>query len=265
MKENISLPRWGQWACGVTLIAVAVTAGCVSLTLNVLHGLEAGLATAIAFGLADVGKICIPLVAAAIGWSMQTRLTLLACATASVLAASSYYLDQSARQLFGQEHGATVAADRAKSITELEQEVARANRLADEEAARKGCGEKCAAYRRQAEEASQRLRGVREARAATPIAAPSGLAGLAASVASTDESRAGRWLMGLKVLLAIILLESLVYLSITGGQMIGMAIKAPSDALKPGNPSMDGNPSTRPRDSRGRFQKKEPFKLYAVG
>jgi hypothetical protein len=269
MKEHRSLPRWGQWASGLTLIAVGVSAGATSLVLNTLHGYESGLATAILFALADVGKTALPIVCVAIGWTLQTRLTLAVCAVVSVTCAASYYLDNSGRQLFGQEHGAAVAADRAKSIAELEQELATANALAADEAKKRGCGEKCQAFRADAVKASQRLQDAREARAATPVAAPSGLVVLAASVASTDEFSAGRWVMGLKALLAIILLETLVYLSIPGGQMIGVAMRPATvgtDSEQPADTiDIDSMPKpTRPRDARGRYIKKEPFKLHAV-
>ena len=77
--------------------------------------------------------------------------------------------------------------------------------------------------------------------------------------------------MGLKALLAIVLLESLVYLSIPGGQMIGLAMRPvtvsqtqsdqPADTI-----AVDSMPKpARARDAKGRYIKKQPFKLHAVG
>ena len=167
MGNHNTMPRWGKWVAGVTLIGVAVAAGITSLVINVAHGWESGLATAITFGLADVGKIVIPMVAVAIGWSMQMRWTLVACAIVSLFCASGYYLDRSGQALLGKQHVADVAADKAKRVSELEADLARANALADAESKNKGCRDKCAAFRQQAQNASQALAGAKEAQAAS--------------------------------------------------------------------------------------------------
>jgi hypothetical protein len=75
------------------------------------------------------------------------------------------------------------------------------------------------------------------------------LAVLAAFVSHINESEAARWVTGLKTLLAIILLESLVYLSISGGQIIGMAMAKPADATE----AEERAAMPRKRDEKGRF------------
>ena len=239
---------------GVTLVGVAVAAGITSLVINVAHGWESGLATAITFGLADVGKIVIPMVAVAIGWSMQMRWTLVACAIVSLFCASGYYLDRSGQALLGKQHVADVAADKAKRVSELEADLARANALADAESKNKGCRDKCAAFRQQAQNASQALVGAREARAASGVAETSGMAALIASLTARNESTVARWLTGLKAGLSILLLECLVYLSIPGGQMIGMAMAKPSVRVSvESTPSIELKTIPRQRGANGRF------------
>ena len=265
MVQHKSMPRWAQWTAGSVLVGVAVAAGVTSLVINISHGLESGLATAVTFGLADVGKIVIPMVAVAIGWTMQIHWTLVACAVVSLFCASSYYLDRSGQALLGKQHEADVAADKAKRVSELEADLARANALADAESKNKGCRDKCAAFRQQAQNASQALVGAREARAASGVAETSGMAVLLASLTARNESTVARWLTGLKAGLSILLLECLVYLSIPGGQMIGMAMAKPSENLQTNSSEgfhSDTNsyPSAielkaigRQRDAKGRF------------
>ena len=218
MVQHKSMPRWAQWTAGSVLVGVAVTAGITSLVINAAHGWESGLAMAITFGLADIGKITIPMVAVAIGWSMQMRWTLVACAIVSLICAASYYLNTSGQALLNRQQAATVASDTAKRVVELEADMASANALADTETKKKGCGPKCESFRQQAQNASQQLQEAREARAAIPLRESSGLAVLASLVTHTGASEAARWENALKALLSILLLETLVYLSIPAGR-----------------------------------------------
>src|SRR5262245_26961110 len=94
MKHNPKpLPRWGQWATGGVMLAASLTAGGTGLVLNVSYGLETGLAAGLIYGLADFGKIIIPVVAAAIGWSRHLRITAAVCVAVSLWCATNYYLD----------------------------------------------------------------------------------------------------------------------------------------------------------------------------
>jgi hypothetical protein len=219
MANHKTLPRLGQYAAGGVLIAVAVTSGIVSLTLNAVHGFESSLATSVTFILADVAKISLPLVCGLIGWTWQTRLTLVACALVSLMAAASFYLDTSGQALLNRQHAASVASDSARQVAELESDRTRAQALADAEC-KAGRGPRCREYLTQAREAADALSQARKARAGAKPAETSGLAVLASMASGTDETTAARWVTGLKALLAIVLLESLVYLSIPGCQMI---------------------------------------------
>ena len=84
---------------------------------------------------------------------------------------------------------------------------------------------------------------------------------LIASLTARNESTVARWLTGLKAGLSILLLECLVYLSIPGGQMIGMAMARPAvpdighehsyNITK--LPSIELKSAPRQRDAKGRF------------
>lgn len=219
MAEHKTLPRWGQYVAGGVLLAVAVTSGAVSLALNITHGLESSLATAITFGLADVAKISLPVVCVVIGWSWQTRITLVACALVSLLAATSYYLDTSGAALLQRQHAASVASDAGRAVTELEADKARVQMLADTEC-KSGRGAKCREYLGLATVASRALADARVVRAGIIPTETSGLAALVSIASGVDIAAAARWITGLKAALSILLLESLVYLSIPGAQMI---------------------------------------------
>ena len=80
------------------------------------------------------------------------------------------------------------------------------------------------------------------------------MAVLIASLTARNESTVARWLTGLKAGLSILLLECLVYLSIPGGQMIGMAMAKPSVmvSVEP-TPSIELKAIPRQRGANGRF------------
>ena len=114
MKTYNSMPRGAQWAAGVTLLTVAIVAGATGLVLNVRHGLEAGLAPAVVYGLADIGKIVIPMVAVWIGWSRHMKLTAAVCVATSIWCATQTWLDVDARKsAAGEAQAATWAGAKA--------------------------------------------------------------------------------------------------------------------------------------------------------
>lgn len=135
MRKDLTLP-WGQCAIGGALLAVAITAGAVCLTLNVMHGLEAGLAAGIAFGLADLGKILLPVVAGLIGWSRQMKATAAICVAVSLWSAVNVYLDGAGRDLLARQHRQSVYADAQKQLAELEADAASLRALTAAEAAK---------------------------------------------------------------------------------------------------------------------------------
>ena len=194
------------------------------------------------------------MVAVAIGWTWQTKWTLAVCAIVSLVCAASYYLNTSGQALLNRQQAMTRANDMAKRVAELEAEMATANALADTEMRKNGCGPKCESFRQQAHNASQRLQEAREVRAAIPLREASGLAVLASLLTQVSAVEAARWETGLKALLSILLLETLVYLSIPGGQMIGMAMARPAVAtIDHVAPSVELKAIPRQRDAKGRF------------
>lgn len=253
---NSTLPRWGQLAAGAVMLGAAVAAGAVSMWLNVSHGNETNSATAVTFGLADVGKIVIPIVAAAIGWTMQTRLTLIACAAVSLMCAASYYADTAGRTLLAREGAATayqgaladIARTRAElsAITEtgtvasLEAAARLASDRAIAEGASGGCARRCLDAQESAAKLTERagiaarrdtltveLSKAKADAAATVPAEASGLATLAALATGTAPADAARWINAGKAGLSIVLLEALVFLSVPGAALLARA--APRD------------------------------------
>jgi hypothetical protein len=212
MKSHGALPRAGQFLAGVSLLGIALAAGGLGLTLNVSHGLETGLAAAVAFGLADGAKIVVPIVAGVVGWSKQMRLTAAICVVASLWAATNVYLDGAGRELLAKEHGATVYADAERGIAELAAEAASLRDLATKEGARKGCKTNCLALTTQATEAAQRLQEARTKRAELKPVEASGLAAMLAMVSGGGADKIARGLGAVKAALFILLVEALVWL-----------------------------------------------------
>ncbi len=248
MHADLTLPRWAHYAAGSVLMAVAVTAGGLSLTLNVAHGLETGPAAGIAFGLADIGKIVIPIVAGAIGWSRQMRITAAICVAVSLWCAVNYYADRQGRQLLGREHGETVYADAEKHITELETEADRLSLLAAEEAKRGGCGPNCRALTNQAASARERLEAARKARAALTPVEVSGLAAMIGAFTRRDAGRIARGLRAVKAVMFLALIEALVWLSMPAVALLAMPMRA-HDVEADANASPVLAPATVPRSS----------------
>ena len=119
MMKSKPLPIWAQWASGGVLLLIALTAGATGLVLNVAHGLDAGPAAGLTFGLADLAKVAIPICAGVVGWSKQMRITAAICVAVSLWSAMSVYFDAAGSDLLAKQHGATVYAERAKQIAEL--------------------------------------------------------------------------------------------------------------------------------------------------
>ena len=124
MMKSKALPIWAQWASGGVLLLIALTAGATGLVLNVAHGLDAGPAAGLTFGLADLAKVVIPICAGVVGWSKQMRITAAICVAVSLWSAANVYFDAAGGDLLAKQHGATVYAERAKRIAEMEKSVA---------------------------------------------------------------------------------------------------------------------------------------------
>lgn len=208
------IPPWGQWLAGGTLLSVALTAGVTGLVLNVSSGLEAGPASGLVYGLADVGKIIIPIVAGVIGWSMQMRITALVCVLASIFCAVSYYADQHGASLLSKQHAETVYADKAATVGDLKSQVASLDALVAAEAKKGGCGTNCRDLTKQASEARQRLQNALNARSEAKPAEVSGLAAMIAMASGARAENIARGSGAVKAILFLVLLEALVWLSV---------------------------------------------------
>jgi hypothetical protein len=219
------MARPAQLAAGLALLAVALTAGGLSLAVNITAGLGVGLAVAVAYGLADCGKLLLPIVCTAIGWNWHTRAAYIVASLVSVLCAICYLADANGGKVLKAEHAATVQADNGKRIAELELKLATAQQLADDEADRGGCGPNCLALRDSAAEASQRLEDARHTRAAADATAMPGSAALAANLAGTSENSAARSIAIAKSVAALAVMELLAHLAGAAAALIGMAMR----------------------------------------
>lgn len=227
MKQPSSIPRWAQFAIGSVLLLIALAAGIVSLVLNVSHGLNVGLAAGITFGLADIGKIAIPIVAGVIGWSMQMRATAITCVLVSLFCATNYYADRHGRHLIEAQHGEAVYADKAKAISELETRVSSLDALVTAEALKGGCGPNCRALMQQASEAREMLQKARNVRSEAKPVEASGLAVMIAMSAGTQVEGTARGLGAVNAVLFLALLEALVWLSVPAMRALNMAAAKP--------------------------------------
>jgi hypothetical protein len=143
MTTNKPLARWAQWTAGLALLAVAITAGALSLAMNIAAGLAIGLAVAIAFALSDVAKILIPVTCQAIGWNLHLKAVYSVAAIVSVICASLYLADQFGENIATKGNAATITANTDQQIEDLRASIATAREMATDEAKRGGCGPKC--------------------------------------------------------------------------------------------------------------------------
>jgi hypothetical protein len=224
MNKDTRIPPWAKWLTGAVLLTVALIAGGVSLMLNVSHGLEAGPAAGITFGLADIGKITIPIVAGIIGWSMQMRTTATVCVLVSLWCAVNYYCDHHGRDLLAKQHGQTVYADTKKQIAELETLVTRYDEQAATEA-KSGKGPNWRLLTAKASDARQRLLDARAARAETKPVEVSGLATMIAMASGAQPNGIARGIGAVKAAMFLVLLEALVWLSVPAMTLLSQAAR----------------------------------------
>jgi len=254
MRKSSTLPRWAQWAAGITLMIVAVTAGALSLAVNVTYGLGAGLALAVAYGLSDVAKLTLPIVATGIGWSRHMRIVAIVAAAVSVWCAANYFADTEGQRLLNASHqtGQVEAAknERGRLQDELAalgttgnadvlgKRLANLDQAVKDEAAAGGCGPECrdlqrdrddvlaklAKAKRKAELEAQ-LADVKSTISETPPVETSGLAALAVAYAGGDKRFWSRTIVSVRALAALILMELLAHLAGAAARLIGQAMK----------------------------------------
>jgi hypothetical protein len=240
MKTSATMPRWGQLAIGGVTLAIAVAAGATSLTINIVHHLQTDLTSAVAFGLADIGKLAVPVVAAAVGWSTQMRATLIVCALASMASVSIHLYDTHGQALFARDAQATTYAGAQADIERTRTELAAitetgtpdalaaaaqaAQKRAEAEAANGGCRRACLAAQAEATAFLER-QGKAQRRAAleTQLAAAKAEARTTGAAQASGDGR--KYITMGMAALGLLLLETLVYLSIPATAMIAAALR----------------------------------------
>jgi hypothetical protein len=223
--QSTRLPLWGQYAAGLALMLVAVTAGGLSMGMNIAYGLEAGPAVAVAYGLSDAAKLLIPVVAVAIGWRGHLRLAAVLAALVSVWCAMNYLADQHGSQLLERRHAHAVHADTGKRIKELEARLKAAREGVAYEIANGGCGPNCRDHQDRAETISAELAAAREKRAGMKPAEVSGLAGWLALAGLAAKMTAAQALAIVKTLAALVVVEVLAHLAGSAARLIGQAMR----------------------------------------
>jgi hypothetical protein len=238
MKTDNAMPRWAQWAGGIALISLALGAGATGFTLNVTHGLQSGWAPAITYGLADLGKIIIPMVAVYIGWNWHIRLIAAVCVVTSLWCAYQSWDAANAHKATAAEaqstnwHGAKADADRIRAelasiaetgtSTALLAAAAQSNARADDEKKNGGCLKRCLDARNEAGKLTERA-GIAERRERLDAQ----LAALKVEATASGGPAAAQGGSGLiDTLLFLSLVEGLVWLNMPGAKLIRLAVAA---------------------------------------
>lgn len=199
-----------QYALGIILGIAAGVAGAISLGMNWSFGAQFGGWCAVIFAVSDCVKICLPVIAAALGaWDTKRRSAYLVALAISLVAAASSLLQGQAQVIKDR-----AAAEQITKTTRAEVErisaslagiketmspatlkalAADENAKAEREAARGGCGKVCESYRAAATayvermgqaQAKAHLQGQLAAAKATIAATPDRAIGPADSIAA---------------------------------------------------------------------------------
>lgn len=223
MKTS-TIPRWGQWASGVSLLAVALTAGALSLAVNVVAGLSVALPVAVMFGLSDVGKVLVPVVCQAIGWNRHLRTTYWLAATVSVICALIATADMFGLRLASIDNAAKGANLTGQQITELRASLASVRKMASDEAQRGGCGPKCKALNDRADKLETSLSAAVSASQSQTAPTVTGIAFLGEAVAEVEPETTNTASAVLLVLAGILMMELFCHLAGPAASMIGIAM-----------------------------------------
>lgn len=265
MKTHNAMPAWAQWAGGIALISLALGAGATGFTLNVTHGLKSGWAPAVTYGLADIGKIVLPMVAVYIGWNWHLRLTAAACVAVSLWCATNAWLDVKAHKASAAESqsatwaGAKADADRIRgelaTITEtgtstaLLAAAAQANARSDDEKKNGGCAKRCLDARNEAGKLTERA-GIAERRERLE----GQLAAVKVEATASGGPAAAQSGSGIiDTLLFLSLVEGLVWLNMYGAKLIqsAMASRPKPKAKRQAIVKAEAKPK-KPRKSRAK-------------
>lgn len=219
MKQNTTVPRWAQWAAGISLLSVSLAAAGISLAVNFQAGLIVHIAIAAMLALSDIGKILIPVVCQGIGWTLQSRVTYAVVSVTSVVCAFIFI-----EAMFDAQHSKvanqTVLTQNAdQRIADLRTSLATTRQMAAEEAQRGGCGDKCQALTAETAKLETAVTNAVSARS-----------GMKTKAAVPSQGRAL-----LLTILGLAAMELLSHLASKAASMIGIAMKRrekPSQPVK---------------------------------
>jgi hypothetical protein len=165
---------------GIGFGLLALTAGGISLMINIAFGWKTSIVAAAVFGLSDGAKILLPMAAAVLGgWNVRRRLAWLVAVLISVAAALSSLLEADAQRIYASQASANAARVAVTEEMGTRQDLAAIKETLPTEALRKltsearaeaareeasgGCGERCRAQKARYSEYLVRL-GVAERR-----------------------------------------------------------------------------------------------------
>jgi hypothetical protein len=219
VKQNTTVPRWAQWAAGISLLSVSLAAAGISLAVNFQAGLIVHIAIAAMLALSDIGKILIPVVCQGIGWTLQSRVTYAVVSVTSVVCAFIFI-----EAMFDAQHSKvanqTVLTQNAdQRIADLRTSLATTRQMAAEEAQRGGCGDKCQALTAETAKLETAVTNAVSARS-----------GMKTKAAVPSQGRAL-----LLTILGLAAMELLSHLASKAASMIGIAMKRrekPSQPVK---------------------------------
>lgn len=226
MFKRTTPRKLGQWATGITLMLIALTATGLSLMMNISYGLQIGTAAGIASGLSDVALAVIPVVGIAIGWSRQLRIAFLICAIYSAWTATNYMADHYGQHLLSKRHEAGEHETLKDRIASLEASLASRRDAIDYEM-KTGCGPKCRGHMEEAAEISDKLDAARASLADTPPVEISGLAKHASTVTGRDKQDIAQAINIVSVIVVLILIELLRHLNSPAARMLKLAMRKP--------------------------------------
>jgi hypothetical protein len=269
------LPVWAQYASGIALLLVALTAGGLSLAVNVAAGLSVGVAVAFAYGLSDCGKMLLPVVSAGIGWNKHTKTAYVATSIVSVMCAAVYLADQHGSTVVTAEHRADIRTASTATVTDLESQLARLQAAADAEAG-SGYGPEWRKLNDAALKTSERLADSRKDSAVSPTDF-AGSSVLLASLTGFSAIQAAKGVALAKTIAALIVMELLVHLAGAASRLIGQAMTArkakTAESKATGGdvaPATESQPAadrpaaqSQPRDQKGRSAPKDWTKAEA--
>ena len=234
MDTNRTLPRWAQWAAGLALLATALTAAGLSLAMNLAAGLGVGLAVAIAFGLSDVAKVLMPVVANGVGWNGYRRGVYVTASIVSVVCACLFLADQFGERIAAREDATAVTQSTERHVSDLRASLASAREMAATEAQRGGCGPRCLELTQRAEKLETALtEAVRQRQGMKPAEAADGKAVIVAGMVGSDPAQTSRGLALVLIVAALLIGELCSHLAGPAAQLIGSAMRKPEISGKP--------------------------------